>query len=113
VATDFYIKDSDTLPAIQAILTDATDTVVNLSGCTVRFIMTNKSTAVVAVDAAATVVNAAGGVVRYNWVTGDTDIAGGYRAEWEVTFGGGGVETFPNSTYMNIKITGDLGGTVS
>lgn len=111
MAVDFFIKKGDTLPSIQATLKDANDTAVSVVGATIRFIMTNKSTGVNAVDGAVAVtVNGAGGVVRYDWQDGDTDVAGGYRAEWEVEFAPNQVETFPNSAYINIKITDDLGG---
>lgn len=115
----FYIKKDDTRPKIRCTLEDADGTEANLSGASVRFIMTPKSEDVGStptVDAAATVVDAPTGVVEYAWQAADTDTIGKYRAEWEVTFGDGGVETFPNGTgsnaYIEVIITGDLGGSV-
>lgn len=109
MATDFTIKRRDQLPPIQATLRDATNTIVNLTAATVRFIMVNKDTGDV-LDQPATVVDANGGVVRYDWVAGDTDTAGNYSAEFEVTFASGKAETFPNSKNLAIKIPEDLGG---
>lgn len=110
MATDFFLKVGDTLPSIQATLQDANGDAVDITGSSVTFIMTNKSTGVTAVEAVATIVTPGGGVVRYDWQDGDTDIAGPYKAEWEVEFAPNQVETFPNNAYLNIKITSDLGG---
>lgn len=115
MATDFYIKEGDRLPEIQATLKDADDNSVDLTGADVRFIMTNKLTGTKTVDAAATVVDAANGVVKYIWATGDTDVddtTTPFRGEFEVEFADGRHETFPNDSYINIKITADLGGDV-
>lgn len=112
MAVDFTIKAGDTAPAIKATLTDATDVVVNLSGATVRFIMKDKATGTTAVDAAATVTSAVNGLVQYQWQTGDTDTPDSYNAEFEVLFGNGTYETFPNSRYIQVKVKDDLGGNV-
>lgn len=111
MAADFFIKQHDRLPEISSTLQDANATAVDVTGCTVRFILTNKATGTLEFDKAATIVTAASGIVKYSWADGDTDNAGTYKAEWEVTFGDGRAETFPNSTYLIVKITADLGGT--
>lgn len=109
MAVDFSLKKDDTLPAIQATL--ALDGVaVNLIGCTLRFIMTNKATGAVKVDAPATVVDSVLGVVRYDWLAADTDTAGTFNGEFEVQDGSGKLESFPNTKNITIKITPDLGG---
>jgi len=113
MATDFYIKQDDRLPEIESILKDADDTVINLSGATVKFIMTSKLADIGStpkVEADATVVDAVTGHVKYAWIAADTDTAGVYRAEWEVQFADTRLETFPNDSYLEVKVTGDLGG---
>lgn len=110
MAADFTIKRRDQLPEIEATLKDATGTVVNLGGATVRFIMTNKATGEKALDVPATIVSAPAGTVKYSWVAGDTDTAGSFSAEFEVSFIDGRAETFPNSKNLTIKIPEDLGG---
>lgn len=110
MATDFTIKRRDQLPEIEVTLKDATGALVNLSGSTVRFIMVSKSDNSTAVSAPATIVNAVGGVVKYSWQVGDTDVAGSYSGEFEVTFVSGKAETFPNARNLVIKIPADLGG---
>lgn len=104
------IKQNDTSPAIQAALTDASGTAIDLTGAlATRFHMRLPGASSAKVDAAATVVGAATlGVVRYDWSTGDTDTAGLYEAEFEVTYADGTVETFPNSGYILVNINGDL-----
>lgn len=108
--SDFTIKSGDTLPSIEATLKDDTDTVVDLTGSAVRFHLssgTSKNNTNV-IDAPAVIVNAAGGVVRYDWQTGDTDTPGKYVAEWEVTFGPGAIETFPNGADLTVNIFPEL-----
>jgi hypothetical protein len=110
MAVDFYIKKDDQLPEIEATLRDADLVAVDITGnIGVRFIMAAKGGAV-KVDASATVVSAVGGVVKYSWQEPDTDTAGNFIAEFEVEFSDGRLETFPNSTNINIKVTPDLGG---
>lgn len=108
--TDFTIKSDDQLPEIQAVLKDDNDSIVNLSGATVRFIMTSKTDGSVKVDKPATVVTAAAGLVKYSWAATDTDTPGKYNGEFEVEFGDGRLETFPNDKNLLIVVFADLGG---
>lgn len=110
MAADFFIKRRDQLPEIVAILKDATGAVINLSGATVRFIMVSKDDGSGVIDAPATVVDAVNGKVKYSWEVGDTDTSGTFNSEFEVTFGSGLSETFPNNKNLQVKITDDLGG---
>lgn len=105
---DFYIKQNDTLPAIVSTLADATYTPVNLTGATVTFSMVSQGGTVVISKKTATVNNAVGGQVQYAWAAGDTATADVYLAEWEVTFAGGGVETFPNDSSLRIQVTAEV-----
>lgn len=113
MATDFYIKQADTAPPLVAILKDATLEPVDLTGTTLRFIMSASTTATPTVDQPAELVDAVNGRVRYLWQTGDTDIIGSYKAEFEVTWPDGTYETFPNKIYINVKVVADLGGVVT
>jgi hypothetical protein len=55
-----------------------------------------------------TITDALGGVVQYDWQSGDTDTAGSYYAEFEVTYNDGAVETFPNNQNLAISIRKEL-----
>jgi len=104
----FYIKQNDTSPAIQATLKDVDGNVVDLSGATVRFHMRKQGSTTAKVDAAATIVDDVGGIVRYNWTSANTDTVGTYQAEFEVTYVDDTVETFPNATYLKVKVIDDI-----
>lgn len=102
---DFRIKQGDTQPVIQSVLTDGAGAIVNLTGIeSVAFRMRAKDTATLAVNAAAAVVSAPAGSVRYAWLTADTATPGEYEADWLVTFAGGGTGTFPNGGYLRVLI---------
>src|SRR4051794_13405635 len=60
---------------------------------------TSAPDAVPKVRSPAMLVDPADALVRYIWVAGDTDTAGAYNAEIEVTWAPGQVETFPNDGY--------------
>lgn len=94
----FYMKRGDTRPELQVTLKDGTGTAVNVTGTTIKFSMKNKLTGQLKInEGTVTIVTAASGVVKYTWVAADTDTVGEYEAEFEVTFGGGAIETFANS----------------
>ena len=103
----FRIKQNDTSPQIEAVLSSAAGTPIDLNGASVRFHMRRAGAAVV-IDAAATIVTAAAGLVRYSWTAGDTDTAGSYQAEFEVTYSDATVETFPNTANLEIVIMEDV-----
>ena len=100
------VKRGDTRPALTANLSTAAGP-IDLTGATVRFVMGNPGEAAV-VNAAATIVDAAAGTVRYSWLPADTDTAGMWRAEWEITWPDG-VQTVPADGYDLVRIVSDLG----
>ena len=108
--TDFWIKQNDTFPALQVTLKDEDGASVNLSGTTVVFNMRDTATETLKINnQTATVVDALNGVVEYRWATGDTDTVDSYEAEFEVTYGSGGIETFPNTAYIEIEVVEEVG----
>lgn len=56
-----------------------------------------------------TILDGVKGLVRYQWDVLDVEVSGVHRAEFEVTFGDGTIETFPNGEYLEIEIVSDLG----
>ena len=105
----FYMKQNDTTPAIRVDLVDANDQAVNLTGSTVVFNMRVKPAGTVKVNgASATGVDANLGRVEYPWVAADTDTADDYEGEFQVTYAGGAVQTFPGRNYIAIHIVDDI-----
>ena len=101
-----YLKRGDTSPSLSYALLPAS---VVLTGATVRFNMRAKGGATVINRAAAVVVTATGEpTVRYDWQAGDSAATGSFEGEFEVTYAGGAVETFPNSGFIAIEIAGDI-----
>jgi hypothetical protein len=103
----FNIKRNDTGPSIAGILERPSGTAVNISGATVRFKMRDASKASV-VNAVATVFDGSAGSVRYDWDAADTEDAGLFEAEWEVTYSDSTIETFPNDGFIPVYITEDI-----
>ncbi len=101
----FHIKQNDTSPDLEVTIVDGDGSAVDVTGATIVFNMeaggVNKIT-----DGSVTIVTAASGVVKYVWQTGDTDTPGAFEGEFEVTFVGGVIETFPptNAQRLNIII---------
>jgi hypothetical protein len=103
----FNIKQNDTSPSLQATLKDANNNVISLVGATVRFHMKSLD-GTIKVDAVMTITDAVGGIVQYDWQSSDTDTAGSYYAEFEVTYNDGTIETFPNNSNLSISIRAEL-----
>jgi hypothetical protein len=105
-----YLKQNDTSPTLDAILTDANGDPVDVTNATVRFHMMQIGATTLKIDAAASVIDGAAGHVRYALREGDTDTPGSYKAEYEVTFLDGSIETFKNTPdQLRVVITPELG----
>ena len=115
---DFALKQFDTAPPIRATLEDGLGNRVDIQGGSVLFVMRhirdpetgNRPGPVLFAKPANVdqVSDETKGDVSYDWEAGDTDIAGGYRAEWEVTFADSSVETFPDAGHLRIAIIDQL-----
>ena len=82
---DVIIKRGDTRNCIKAILKDSAGSPVNLTGCEVRFHMAPLGRQAI-VSRAAHIEDPTAGEVWVVWAPGETDIAGVYRAEFEVVY---------------------------
>jgi len=100
----FTIKRGDTSPAILYALFPET---ISLAAATILFKMSGQSGGL-KVNAPAYVSQSSPPVVGYQWQAEDLDTAGNFLAEFEVTYGDGSVETFPNDEYIRIKVLSDL-----
>jgi hypothetical protein len=105
---DFFIKQGDTRSPYVRTLEDANLDPVNLAGAAVVYHMVSLGGAET-VTGPATITDAANGQVTYSWQPNDTEVAGIYFAEWQVTFSGGAVETFPNGGHDLVLVSPELG----
>ena len=105
----FYIKQNDTRPELDVFLRDDKDSTINVTGATVKFNMRNASDNTVKVNnGSVTTVSSTSGRVKYSFSASDTDTAGNFDGEFQVTFVGGQVETFPNDGFIKVIITDDV-----
>ena len=112
---DFSIKTGDTSSAIYATLEDANGDAVSIAGANVTFKMGPMSGGTLTVARAATNAQVGAGTadgslgnVVFNWGTSDLTTADWYRAEWEVQFSNGSIESFPNDSFMVVAVREDL-----
>lgn len=107
----FSIAQGDLLPLLEYIPQDGNGTAVAVQvGDTVVFNMKNVRTGVVKINrGAAEVIAGSPSYFRYTWVTGDTDTAGTYQAEWE-WLNATKPTTFPNNDASGflVKIKDDI-----
>ena len=107
----FYMKQNDTKPVLRVDLIDANDQAVTLTGATVKFSMRVEPAGAVKVNkATASIVDAVKGTVEYPWVAdgSDTNTSNDYQGEFEVTFAGGAVQTFPGRSYIAVHLIDDV-----
>lgn len=88
---------------------------VDLTGASVQFIL-NEEDLSAKINKPAVIENPpTAGIVNYPWEAGDTDDAGNFPSEFEVTFASGKKATFPSGefspgkSYIYCKFTADLG----
>ena len=105
---DFWIKQGDTAPSIAEQLLDGNGDPVVLTGASVKFMMWAPGDAAVKVNAAATITDAATGKVSFTFSAAQTDTVGDYVAEWQVTYSGGAIESFPNADWQKVRIKDDI-----
>lgn len=107
----FTIKRNDRREPIVRTLKGSNGLPVDLSSASaVKFIMISLADGSTKVNAAAIIINpATNGQVQYNWAAGDTDTAGYYSAEWEVTYQDTTKQSFPNDGKLIIHVNADLG----
>ena len=107
---EFVTKRGDTL-VVQTTLKDGNGVAFPLANAPVRFKMRPLGGGVLKVNQPATIVTPPGsdGVVKYvSQTPADTDTAGWFEAEWEVTTAGGQVITFPNDGFDLVAIVEDV-----
>jgi hypothetical protein len=110
MAERFYLKQHDLLPALRVRLLDETTPVDLTNATSVKMLMKSRRSGL-KVNAPMTIdANRTLGVVSYAWQIGDTDTAGDYNAEFQVTWPTGKPQTFPARGHVIITIEKDLDG---
>ncbi len=112
MTADFWLKAGDLVPSITATLEDADGNPIDIIAADVTFVMRLIDADAPTVEAAAQNLQSAPGtegMVRYDWQAGETDVAGGYDAEWRVEFSDG-IGTMPNNRNVSVAILDALGG---
>lgn len=104
MAETFYIKQGDTAPALRCTLKDPSGTAVDLTGASVVFNLLAADGTVLVNRQSVVLVTAASGIVEYQWQAGDTDTSGTHRGEFEVTYPDSSVETFPNDSFIPVRM---------
>lgn len=100
-------KRGDTKP-VNATLTRA-KRIVPLTGTSIRWLMEPApGSNGISISSSVQIVDAAKGKVRWSPTAEEVAEAGTYRAEFEVTFGDGVVETFPDGEYIDVVILPDV-----
>jgi hypothetical protein len=105
----YVLRRNDAGVTIARTLTDEDGDAISIAGATVRFRMAPIAGGATVVDEAATIVgDGTGGQVTYTFAAADSATAGRYLAEWQVTFSGGAIQTFPNGGYEDVLVTPDI-----
>lgn len=107
----FNITQNDTSPALISVLSDDEDPVDLTNANEVRFIMENKYQEVIIDEGLAdsvNILNAEGGEVEYVFDASQTATVGTYKAEFEVEFSSGAIETFPTGDPITINISEEI-----
>jgi len=108
----FHIKKNDLEPSLRVQLLDGTSPITTLDDAdSMRILIRNRKLGL-KVDQPVTPVSPQTGDnigwVEYAWVLGDTDTAGEFNAEVEVTWPGARPQTFPADGYFTVIVTKDL-----
>jgi len=107
---DWDMKRNDTSPAFEMQCQNNAGDGVDISNAVAKFHLAEYNSGNIVVDKIATITDETQGKVKYQWEPEDTETAGLYGAEVEVTYQDGEVETFPNDKEENprVKIHEDL-----
>lgn len=109
----FQMKQNDTLPSLQINIKtiDCLDSVIafNLSGITACTFSMADNCGNLKISSMPVAINSySGGSVQYNWVEGDTDTSGKYKAEFELFFSDGKKMTVPTLGAIEVNILKDV-----
>jgi hypothetical protein len=104
----FRMRRGDLQAYYYASVVDSDDVAVDLTGASAVFSMRSVD-GTLKIDRKAAVITAAtSGYLEYRWASGDTDTAGEYYIEFEITPSSGGKFTLPAYDKAVVIITDDL-----
>lgn len=98
MADELNIKQYDLQPYYYVTAQDSAGAAINLTGASIVCTMKNRRTGAVAIDrqsAGINITTPASGQFEYRWQSGETDVAGEYYIEFEITPTSGGKFTLP------------------
>ena len=98
------IVEQNTAPPIVITCQRTDGTIIDLTGCSVKLIITNGTVQTNSAHPSCTVTTPTAGVITYTPQSGDFPIAGTYTCDVVITYGGGGIETL----YDQLKIKARL-----
>ena len=104
------IKQGDTRHAIRATLKTINGVPIDLTGAHIEFKMSSRYVGTLISREA---VYEGNGKVHFVFENGETDKAGMYDAEFQVTHSDGRVETFPHSGKIQVYIEKRIGGVIN
>lgn len=105
----FSIKRQATRPYIRVIVKDVDGNAFDFTGAlSATFLMYDREGTQIVSSAAIIESPPTNGILKYQWADGDTDDAGEYRAEFDVSYGAGDTLTVPVRGNILIKIYEDL-----
>ena len=111
---DYTYKAGDTKPDLRMQCLDGTGQPIDLTGASVEFHLSDTgwwgASGALVINAAAVVEAGVNGWVHYTFAVDQTSsFEGMMQAEFQVTYVGGAVETFPNGRNLSVYFTPDLG----
>lgn len=105
----FTCKRGDTRTALKATLLSAKGVPEDLTGAHVRVMMAAPDSTNLVVDREALIYDASAGVVLVVWDPSEVQVAGTFRAEFEVRYPDGKIESYPNAGFIPVNIVPDMG----
>ena len=106
-AYDFTIKQSDNVPSLTQTITDSTGAPVDLTNCSVSFVLRTLTSATPLINAPAAIVDATAGKVAFNFTTSQTSVAGQFMATWQI-HNGTNIFSVPTTGYLSVLISESL-----
>jgi hypothetical protein len=100
------VKKNDSYDVITYQLENEDNSLIDLTGASVNFVMGKKNKLIT--NASAIITSATSGIVSYQLTANDTLVSGTFLAEFVVTFANGTQKTYPSNGYITVDIEQNL-----